>query len=393
MKKVQLIIISALWVQILYAQDNQMIVGGIYDRETNEPLVSASIYYVNNPLGTITNVEGEFVIQKQENPDTLVISYVGYTTKRYPVSNLPEKIYLERSTINLVEVIVTPGYVNKLVKQIWEKYYTLYKQEKKNKNKDDTFFYRQITKSDSIYNEFIECFLTGKNAFSIQDMKLQQGRYGKLKLDKSFTFTNFFYISQMIFFRSQKAGKNEFITILQPDFEAIYHIEIADRIYSKDNGNIIVLNFQPKKNNKNTVSGKLYVNETDLSILRFEGIVSSFEINLKNKNKKYGHLAFGVNYKDNTESYPVVESVNVGFEIEMQDLKFQITSMLFSVDQSFRKSTKELKQKDILINQIDKTTYDPAFWENNPIVKRTKIDEEIIRSFESQDAFGTFKPE
>ncbi|GHU79007.1 hypothetical protein FACS1894145_2220 [Bacteroidia bacterium] len=224
-----------------------MIVGGIYDRETNEPLVSASVYYVNNQLGTITNVEGEFVIQKQENPDTLVISYVGYTTKRYPVSYLPEKIYLERSAINLSEVIVTPGYVNKLVKQIWEKYYTLYKQEKKNKNKDDTFFYRQITKSDSIYNEFIECFLTGKNAFSIQDMKLQQGRYGNLKLDKSLTYTNFFYISQMIFFRSQKAGKNELITILQPDFETIYNIEIADRIYSKDNGNIIVLNFQPKK--------------------------------------------------------------------------------------------------------------------------------------------------
>ncbi|GHU79010.1 hypothetical protein FACS1894145_2230 [Bacteroidia bacterium] len=135
------------------------------------------------------------------------------------------------------------------------------------------------------------------------------------------------------------------------------------------------------------------MNETDLSILRFEGIVSSFEINLKNKNKKYGHLAFGVNYKDNTKSYPVVESVNAGFEIEMQDLKFQVTSLLFSVDQSFKKSTKELKQKDILIKQIDKITYDPEFWKNNPIVKRTKIDEEIIRSFESQDAFGTFKPE
>jgi hypothetical protein len=398
MKKIWLIFVSALLATVLQAQDNQMITGGAYDKETGEPLISASVYFINDQRGTITNAEGEFVIQKSTEPDTLVISYIGYITKKYPVNNLPERIFLEKSAVNLSAVVITPGYVNKLVMQIWEKYNTIYEQVKKNqvkKNIEAAFFYRQTTKTDSIYSEFIECFLSGINIFAVLDLELQQGRYGKLKMDKSFTFTNFFWISQMSFFRPQKAGKNEIVLLLQPDFESIYNIEIEDRIYSKDNDCILVLNFKPKKNNKNTVAGKLYVNETDLSVLRFEGIISSLEINIHKifKSKKYGYFSFCVNYKDNSILYPIVESVNAKFEMKMDDRKYEVTSMLFMVEQSFEKSSKKLNQKDVLIKAIDKINYNPEFWKNNPVVKRTAIDEEVIRAFESQDAFGTFKPE
>jgi hypothetical protein len=57
------------------------------------------------------------------------------------------------------------------------------------------------------------------------------------------------------------------------------------------------------------------------------------------------------------------------------------------------KSGKKLDSKDKLIEKIDKTKYDSEFWKNNPIVKRTNVEEKIIKTFETSNAFGTFKSE
>ncbi len=38
---------------------------------------------------------------------------------------------------------------------------------------------------------------------------------------------------------------------------------------------------------------------------------------------------------------------------------------------------------------IRRKPYDPAFWRDNPVVTRTPLEEEVIRSFEQEKAFGT----
>jgi hypothetical protein len=38
---------------------------------------------------------------------------------------------------------------------------------------------------------------------------------------------------------------------------------------------------------------------------------------------------------------------------------------------------------------IKKTTYAPAFWQANPVVKRTPLEEEAMRAFERKGAFDT----
>lgn len=46
-----------------------------------------------------------------------------------------------------------------------------------------------------------------------------------------------------------------------------------------------------------------------------------------------------------------------------------------------------VKESDL--DAIKTATYDPAFWRDNPVVKRTPLEEEVIRSFEQEKAFGT----
>ncbi|MDR0866024.1 MAG: carboxypeptidase-like regulatory domain-containing protein [Candidatus Symbiothrix sp.] len=401
MKKISLFLIGILFFNILSAQENNTIIGGVYDKQSKEPLISASVYYLNSSPCTITNIDGEFLIDRIANPDSIVFSYVGYVTEKYSIDNLPSKIFLDRSFTNLPEIVIIPGYASKIAKKVREKYSKIYNQEKKNKNKESSFFYRQITKSDTIYNEFVECFLTGDHTFALDNLKLQQGRYAKIKLDSLFhlTFTNFFQLSKISPYRPKNASKNEIITCLQPNFDQIYYVEMEDRIYSEE-GDILVLNFQPKKEeNKAIISGKLYVKETDLAIVRFEGSVyMPMTIhNAKRKESQMGTFTFRINYKEQPDSYPIVETVNctLSNNISIKNVKhnFQVVSTLFWVEQNSGKSGKKLDSKDKLIEKINKTKYDSEFWKNNPIVKRTKVEENVIKTFENRNAFGTFKSE
>jgi hypothetical protein len=385
MKKIFIIIgIFISW--IANAQETGNITGFVYDKATSEVLVSASIYYANYAKGTITNADGEFILEKIPDGDSLVFSYVGYATQKYAIHLVPQKIYLEPLTTNLPEVTVIQGYANKIAEQIWEKYNKIYKEETKKKNEKCSFFYRQITQSHGVYNEFIECFLTGDNTFNIDNLALQEGRYARVKKDSTvdYTFSNFFYMSQIRPFRQKDAGKNEMNTFIQPNSKMLYYINIDDIISDKD-GDIIVLKFEPRKPDKKTNSGKLYVRESDLSIIRFEGIS---QMNIK----------FQVNYRERPNTYPIVESVTCSldseneYKKENQELikyKVRITSTLFMLEQPFDNSGKRLN-KDVLLEAINKKKYNPEFWKNNPVVKRTKVDEEVIRAFEAANAFGNF---
>ena len=47
------------------------------------------------------------------------------------------------------------------------------------------------------------------------------------------------------------------------------------------------------------------------------------------------------------------------------------------------------KGGEVDLATIKKITYDPAFWQNNAVVKRTPIEEQVMKSFEQKGNFGT----
>ena len=78
MKKFILITLSILTVSFINAQKT---VSGTILYKLNEddyPLEGASIYWLNTDKGTITNFSGDFTIEKSEESDLLVISYIGF---------------------------------------------------------------------------------------------------------------------------------------------------------------------------------------------------------------------------------------------------------------------------------------------------------------------------
>ncbi len=83
--------------------------GEIVDEETGKPLVFATITLEGNNISTVSNTEGEFLLKvPQDNRDgTILVSFLGYQTRRIPLLQLTEahnRIPLKISVTELPEV-------------------------------------------------------------------------------------------------------------------------------------------------------------------------------------------------------------------------------------------------------------------------------------------------
>lgn len=100
-----------LWLLILliaplamYAQ--QVVIGGkVVDDKTGDPLGQVSISA--GRISVVTNEDGDFSLKLDADPGTIVVSHLGYKTKRVKVKNGEElKIRLHPTTIQLREIVV-----------------------------------------------------------------------------------------------------------------------------------------------------------------------------------------------------------------------------------------------------------------------------------------------
>lgn len=90
----------------------QSLEGIVLDAETNERLSFTNIGVKGQSIGTVSNVEGRFILNQRElsETDTVVFSYIGYQLVRKTVSELkstdPLIVYMPTATLNLSEVSI-----------------------------------------------------------------------------------------------------------------------------------------------------------------------------------------------------------------------------------------------------------------------------------------------
>ena len=91
-----------------YAQSlSQQLKGRVTDAN-NDPIIGASIMVKNSKEGTVTDMEGKFVLNSAPSA-TLVVSYIGYVTQEVKTEGRksPITIVLKEDTKRLGEVVVT----------------------------------------------------------------------------------------------------------------------------------------------------------------------------------------------------------------------------------------------------------------------------------------------
>jgi outer membrane receptor protein involved in Fe transport len=88
----------------------QNISGFIYDANSEEPIIGATVYCESDNIGTATNNYGFFSLNiKSQDTTYLRVSYIGYKTKIIPLVKKKHtlKIYIEEEAFDLQEVVVT----------------------------------------------------------------------------------------------------------------------------------------------------------------------------------------------------------------------------------------------------------------------------------------------
>ena len=86
---------------------SQQLKGRVIDAN-NDPVIGASIMVKNSKEGTVTDMEGKFVLNSSPAA-TLVVSYIGYVTQEVKTEGRksPITIVLKEDTKRLGEVVVT----------------------------------------------------------------------------------------------------------------------------------------------------------------------------------------------------------------------------------------------------------------------------------------------
>lgn len=84
--------------------------GTVTDATTGAPLPSANIQIADTYQGTITNAEGQFALQVDALPVTLIVRFIGYETARRTIEQVPGvplRIALVPATLEMDEVVVS----------------------------------------------------------------------------------------------------------------------------------------------------------------------------------------------------------------------------------------------------------------------------------------------
>jgi TonB-linked SusC/RagA family outer membrane protein len=102
-----LLLCLAAGISFVTAQTNR-VTGTVISAEDNEPVIGASVVVKGTTTGTVTDFDGAFSLEVPANAKTLVISYIGMSTKEIPVA-ARVNVTLETDAQAIDEVVVV-GY-------------------------------------------------------------------------------------------------------------------------------------------------------------------------------------------------------------------------------------------------------------------------------------------
>ena len=87
--------------------ESGLYIQGLIRNESNQPLPGANITVKGTTIGTVSDYNGNFILEVPVNSQTLVISYIGYETIEVPVSSSVLNITMEPSLQALEETVIT----------------------------------------------------------------------------------------------------------------------------------------------------------------------------------------------------------------------------------------------------------------------------------------------
>ena len=371
----------------------QLISGRVLDAQTSQPIPYASVAVLGTSQGTTCNAEGEFTLKMSALPGRLVFSQLSYrrdTVAVVAAGALPV-VRLLPAPVALPDVDLG-SYVGGLLQKAYRE------MQRTNARKHyGQAFYRQIARLDGKPFEIKEMMWQVKaSSAGLDGTALTQARYAKKK-DAILNYRNFSFFTRSFGLYSSKHDTTRAGLILGPNPTEYYNLKLIG-LTQDGSQNLAQIEFVGKPaHNPSHMQGLIVIDIDTYQVLRFRAS-QDMQSNSNNPVWKFrdGRITYDLVFRP-AAGGAVPAYYNLSYAVSMGRLMKPAVALAVSGVTYFSDwqatptapayTAAIWKESDL--DAIKQKPYDAAFWRDNPVVKRTPLEEEVIRSFESEKAFGT----
>ncbi|MBW3130104.1 carboxypeptidase-like regulatory domain-containing protein [Hymenobacter profundi] len=376
------------------AQAQYQLRGSVLDKETKEPIPFVSIGIPGTSLGTASNADGQFFLNLPSLPQRVVFSEIGHLRDTLVVTSTqkPFEVLLGSATITLPEVKVG-SYAFQLVDRAYRHMADNY---------DTKFYgkayYRQVTRIGAEPTELQEMIWNVKsNNARIEGTTTTQGRFAAKQA--LLNFTNFSFNTKGYGLYNPNADSTVSLALLSPNAVKNYYVELQG-ILEKGDANIAEITFETRPEVEGyQANGTVWIDTDTYKVVRFTITSPNYTSASQNPTYKLKNtlLTFDLSFQNTPDPVSPLDYMKVKLTADVLRpgtpiTKLDVSSFTFFYDTN-RKPTGIAYERGTLDEKdretIRQAKYDPEFWANNPVVQRTPVEDEVIKSFEQKGAFGT----
>ncbi|UYZ63439.1 carboxypeptidase-like regulatory domain-containing protein [Hymenobacter weizhouensis] len=369
--------------------------GTVRDKETREVLPFATVAVPGSGNGTTTNLEGEFTLTVASLPVTLLVSELGHVrdTIRVTSASEPLALALAPATVVLPEVKVG-SYPFQLVDRAFRHLQRNYRRQYFGKA-----FYRQITRISNEPTELQEVVWNVKsNPARMEGTTLAQGRYaGRPAITN---FSNFSLYTRSFGLYDPRQDSTKSLALLSPNVEKNYLLELVGIVGQDSTGGVAEIKFETRPElTKYRAEGTVWIDINTYQVVRYRMSTPNFTATTNNPSQQYRNprLNIEMDFQDGEAAVAPLELMKVDLTAELTQpgkpaTPISVSSFTFFYDQGTTPTGlpyARVSVDDRDLDAIRAKPYDPEFWANNPVVKRTPAEDEVIAAFEKKGAFGT----
>ncbi len=384
-------------ITIVKNKSDYTIQGKTIDNKTGQAIPFCSITLSKTLRGTSSNELGEFEIKVTALPATLVFTHVNYEKQTITIKgNSILNVKLTPLVFELEEVSISNKkdfYAFELAKKAFRKADV----DRKNR-KYGKAYYRQKSKNGNQYSEFSEIIYDiNYSSEGIHEWDILEGRYAI----KGGTVNNRNYTLLSRILKSFQQNSEDLIFPLRDNIDHFYNVKIIEKTTTK-NGTIVLLDFRPYEKIKSPIlEAEAYINATTNELLKLKATLNHDDfkaVNFKEKSasKKGYKLSYEMAFKKDSVFDLVMDYMKVDQEFDYYKNDSLITHVSSTSNLSFfeyynpesRKTLgRQFKNDKSDWQKLNAIGYNQEFWKENAIVKRTPIENDIINSFEKNNAF------
>ncbi len=372
--------------------------GKVVEERREKALPYASVSVLDKPIGTITNIDGDFLLKLHPDciHDTVIISSMGFAQKRIPAEKLLDEdlFILEPVSIRIREIKVTATTTQDLLQHIRdniEKNYSTH-------NRLMTAFYRETVEQDNQYINVSEAVIEilkspYTNTVRSDLVRLVKGR--KSPDVQPFRWLNFklqggpFTIIQLDVMKTMES-------FISKSYQDQYKYEITKVIWYNEEP-VYVVGFAPVSEDVFPgFIGEMYVHRESFAVVHAEFRFNKSSMNeatsLMIRKKPQGvkarpsYVQYQVNYQQYQGKWHL-STVRASVKFKIRSKRDKINSEFHSISDLLVTNMQptELKRfpnderfgrNDVFVELLG--SFDEKFWENYNIIKP---DEDLRKAF------------